>query len=82
MKKKFVFTVYDPEVLEVMVKLKRKKWLFIEAAVKRFLETKEGVDYLNNLLSQEEEIWEELHEGKKGKGKAKGKGRINFDDFF
>lgn len=83
-RKKFVITMYDPKVIEVLLKLERKKWVFIEAAVEHFLKTEEGILLLNNLLSEEEEDWEEVNEWGKGKGvKGKGgKGRINFDDFF
>lgn len=77
---RFIFTVHDPDVVEVMRKLERKRGIFIEVAVREFLKTDKGLNFLSALLSEyEDDFWEEGGAG--GKGKKRG-GSINFDDFF
>jgi hypothetical protein len=69
----FRFTVYDPDIKEIMEKLKRKRGIFIEVAVREFLKSEKGKEFLEMLLQEELEL------ERKGKKKEK---KISFDEFL
>lgn len=69
----FRLTVYDPDIKEIMEKLKRKRGVFIEVAVREFLKSEKGKEFLEMLLQEELEL------EKKGKKKEK---KFSFDEFL
>jgi len=46
----FRFTVYDPDVCEILQKLKQKRGVFLEVAIREFLKTDKGKEFLKMLL--------------------------------
>lgn len=57
------FTAYDPDVCKIMEKLKHKRGTFIEIAVREFLKTEKGKNFL--LLLLEEDFFEKEERKKK-----------------
>ena len=65
------FTVYDPNIHEIMKKLRKKRGVFIEVAVREFLKTEKGKSFLQVLLDVDLTEKEE-----------KKRVKITFDDFL
>lgn len=49
----FRFTVYDPDVCELMKKLRQKRGVFVEVAVREFLKTEKGQEFVRLLLNED-----------------------------
>ncbi len=70
----FSFVIHDPELIDVLRRLGRKRGLFIEYAIRDYLKTEKGKNVLELLLGQN--ALEVVKEEKKKKGK------ISIDDFL
>jgi len=69
----FRFTTYDPELIEIFEKLGHRRGVFIEVAVRSFLKTEKGQEFLSQLLPGGL-----LNEG----GKRERKKKFSIDDFM
>jgi len=69
----FRFTTYDPDLIEVFEKLGHKRGVFIEVAVRSYLKTEKGKEFLEQLL-----LGGTINEGEKKERKKK----FSIDDFM